>query len=558
MPPLTLDDARSALRATFGYDDFRTPQIGAVQAVLRRADALIVLPTGGGKSLCFQIPALLLPGLTVVVSPLISLMADQVQALQKRGVAAEVINSTVPPDEAARRLARLRRGEIKLLYVAPERLVIASTIDLLRGVRPSLLAVDEAHCVSEWGHDFRPSYLRIRDVRRTLGMPQTVALTATATPAVRRDIRELLGLRAPVEIVSGFDRPNLRLGVATVANEAARVEAMGRLVANPSGAVVVYAATRRQVEHVVRLLAKQRIAAVGYHAGLSPDRRARAQESFMSGRVPIIAATNAFGMGIDKADVRLVLHFAMSGSLEDYYQEAGRAGRDGGASRCILLFHPRDRQVHDRFRDISYPEPSLVRHTYDLLARESAPVRLDPSRLAAGSRRRLAPDSVKRATDFLQQNGLLHVAESADPVEIRLLASPLRAVCEEAALSEPARRILRFACDAGGDDWIALDQPALVARAFVLQRALQELEGRQLVYVRRHVGHGTLDTGRRAELRLAAALHRLEHRRAGERAKLDAMVGYAATRGCRREYILRYFGDESARATCPRCDNCDD
>jgi ATP-dependent DNA helicase RecQ len=291
-------------------------------------------------------------------------MADQVQALERRRVAATFLNSTLPPDETATRVERIRRGEIRLLYVAPERLALGSTARLLGQVGVDLLAIDEAHCVSEWGQDFRPSYLRLAEVRREIGDPQTVALTATATPGVRRDIARLLELRNPRIIVGGFDRPNLTFRVQGVKSDAERHAAMVhrlRLVTDPA---VVYAATRRQVEKVAHILSSGGVNAVPYHAGLRPDRRARAQDAFMSGTVQVIVATNAFGMGIDKPDVRLVLHYLHSGSLEDYYQEAGRAGRDGHPSNCLLLFAARDRLVHDRMRDNGHVPGELLRSVW--------------------------------------------------------------------------------------------------------------------------------------------------------------------------------------------------
>jgi ATP-dependent DNA helicase RecQ len=346
---------RGVLSDAFGYSEFRPGQQRAMSSVMAGRDTLVVLPTGGGKSLCFQVPALLLPGLTVVVSPLISLMKDQVDALEARGLPAAFINSTLTYADVADRFARAERGELRLLYVAPERFDAGSAADRLCAAGVSLLAVDEAHCISEWGHDFRPSYRRVRAIRTALGDPPTVALTATATPAVRQDIAEQLGLRDPETVVTGFDRRNLHYHVIRTRNDAEKDATLIDLLRSHPGQAVVYATTRKAVDRITAALDAAGLAVRGYHGGQDDDERRAAQDDFMHERVKTIVATNAFGMGIDKANVRLVVHHTMPGSLEAYYQEAGRAGRNGRRANCVLLHAFQDRFTHEFLIDNPRP-----------------------------------------------------------------------------------------------------------------------------------------------------------------------------------------------------------
>ena len=353
--------ALEALTRYFGYDSFRPGQQGIVEALLAGRDVLGVMPTGAGKSVCYQIPAALSPGMTLVISPLISLMRDQVDALNDLGLPAAFINTTQTPDEQAMVFAQAAAGQIKLLYVAPERLETGRFRDFAARTPISLIAVDEAHCVSQWGQDFRSSYLGIGDF--IAGLPQRPpvgAFTATATERVRRDIVGLLGLRNPAVTVTGFDRPNLYFDVVKLETKYKAAWVARYVADHPDESGIVYCATRKTTEALADTLNQMGHPAVAYHGGMSPDARETAQRDFITDKVPVVVATNAFGMGIDKSNVRYVIHHNLPESIEAYYQEAGRAGRDGEPSRCTLLWNESDIVTRRRLLDNDYENERLT------------------------------------------------------------------------------------------------------------------------------------------------------------------------------------------------------
>lgn len=353
--------ALEALTRYFGYDSFRPGQQGIVEALLAGRDVLGVMPTGAGKSVCYQIPAALSPGMTLVISPLISLMRDQVDALNDLGLPAAFINTTQTPDEQAMVFAQAAAGQIKLLYVAPERLETGRFRDFAARTPISLIAVDEAHCVSQWGQDFRSSYLGIGDF--IAGLPQRPpvgAFTATATERVRRDIVGLLGLRNPAVTVTGFDRPNLYFDVVKLETKYKAAWVARYVADHPDESGIVYCATRKTTEALTDTLNQMGRPAVAYHGGMSPDAREAAQRDFITDKVPVVVATNAFGMGIDKSNVRYVIHHNLPESIEAYYQEAGRAGRDGEPSRCTLLWNESDIVTRRRLLDNDYENERLT------------------------------------------------------------------------------------------------------------------------------------------------------------------------------------------------------
>jgi ATP-dependent DNA helicase RecQ len=558
--------ARETLRKSFGYDDFRPGQDEALAAVLSGRDAVVILPTGGGKSLCFQVPALMLPGITVVVSPLISLMKDQVDALTARGLPAAFINSTLTSAEAADRFNRAARGELKLLYVAPERFDFGNTAERLRDMGVSLLAVDEAHCVSEWGHDFRPSYLRMAAVRERLGDPPTVALTATATPEVRRDIAQQLHLRDAVTVITGFDRRNLHYHVVPTRTDAQKDAALVDILREKEGQAIIYAATRKAVERVSGVLERAGIPVATYHAGLDDEHRHEVQDAFMNEEKRAIVATNAFGMGIDKRNVRLVIHHAMPGTLEAYYQEAGRAGRDGQHSDCFLLHAFPDRFTHEFFIKGANPDRKLVEQVYDLLRRRADStglVRATPDDIVGWVRDKVSNKEVESALRILQRGEALRIEQDTASVAfVRLLATPERIKRELDDDHRLEREFLRDLWRLAGkrlNEGAAIDLDALPPHYGGASGAiplLESLEARQFVEYERTGGGIRMTAPREPLSRFKVDFAALDRRRNADLAKLDAVQKYAYAPGCRRAFILRYFGDPAANAPCSGCDNC--
>ncbi len=537
-----------------------------MESVLAGRDTLVILPTGGGKSLCYQVPALVLSGITVVVSPLISLMKDQVDALEAKGIPAAFINSSLSASQISDRLGKARRGEIKLLYLAPERFDFGSAAEKIAAMGVSLLAIDEAHCISEWGHDFRPSYRRVREIREKLGFPPTLALTATATPEVRRDIARVLNLRDPEVVLTGFDRPNLRWHVVRTKNDSEKDGTLVDILARHEGVAIVYAATRKTVDRVAHVLTRAGIRSEAYHAGLDDDRRREVQDAFMSERVRAIVATNAFGMGIDKRNVRLVVHHAMPGSLEAYYQEAGRAGRDGAPADCYLLHAFQDRFTHEFFIKGACPERDVVTAVYHAACNrcdDAGMLSLDAAGLASAAKGKVSDREAESAVRILTSAGALSVAEgSRSRARVRLLATPERIRTElgseetiEVGVLRALWRGTRGAVAQGAI--VDLDSlPPGLAGPQGAAAVLDDLQARQFV-VWSKVGEGLVVADRTAPIdRWPVDWETLDRRRRAESSQLDVMQKYAYTDRCRRGFVLRYFGDPAATNRCEQCDNC--
>lgn len=561
-------DGIDAHLSRFGLSSFRPGQREVISAVIGKQDCLCIMPTGGGKSLCYQLPAVMREGLTLVVSPLIALMKDQVDALQALGIAATFINSSLTQVEQRERMEEMAAGRLDLVYIAPERLRHQLFLEKVRAAKVHLLAVDEAHCISEWGHDFRPDYARLGRFRERLGFPQTIALTATATPKVRDDVARQLQLREPKVFITGFARSNLRFEVQEPQGDLGKYEALRVFLEETPGAGIIYAATRKRCEELVDTLREmQKDRKVGlYHAGLMPEDRRRIQDDFMEDRLPLIVATNAFGMGIDKPDLRFVVHFNMPGSLEAYYQEAGRAGRDGLPSRCLLLFSQSDRYVQEFFIDNKYPPREAVKKVYDYLRREEAsPIELTLQEIKDGTGLSLTTEGIASCEKILEKAQVLERLDSRQNQAAVRIDSDLPTLVD--LLSPDAtvqRKVMRAIENIVGElrhERVFLS-PTSLARSTELDsaaiaRALKELSKlKAFDYVPPFRGRATHMLERKKPFdQLGIDFAELDRRKAAEYEKLERVIGYARTRKCRQVEILDYFGD-LGKARCGNCDNC--
>ena len=563
--------AAHVLRDTFGFDEFRPGQEDILNAVLRGNDVIGVLPTGGGKSLCYQVPALLFPHMTVVVSPLIALMKDQTERLQSKGVAAFAVHGGMNAGDINNVIHEALSGRVRLLYVAPERLESATFRKQLRTIPMSLLAIDEAHCISEWGHDFRPAYQSIASLFDDRARVPILALTATATPDVRADVIRSLSMQNAVEIVRGFDRPNLALRVERTA---AKVEYLTRtLRSNLGQAAIIYSGSRRRVESVTEDLKRRGISVEGYHAGMPSRDRSDVQDRFIHSAAAILVATNAFGMGIDKSDVRHVFHTDLTLTLEAYYQEAGRAGRDGLPSTCTLVYQTEDRRLMDFYIAGTYPERKAIEDVYTYLcdrAQLSVGCAIDTPILADGASIAVAlhiPATVVGGVlNVLERAGVVvrTTPNGAARIQLRTSAARLAAF---ASTAPPERRLVADVVArllAGREIGASVDVSIseLLRRSAItpheFSATIRSMQIAQLVrYVPPQTGGGIVITSERvAPSQLPVDWERIDVRRAHAIQKLEVMIRYAETRQCKRNFILSYFGDLSASGDCGKCTSC--
>jgi ATP-dependent DNA helicase RecQ len=557
-----LDEMEAALKQHFGFDGFLEGQEAVVRRIVSGEDICVVMPTGAGKSLCYQLPALMRLGYSLVISPLISLMKDQVDALRARKIAAAYINSTLNPNEQQAVLQATAQGQIKLLYVAPERFRSQSFRQLLLQRPPDMLIIDEAHCISQWGHDFRPDYVRIGANVAKLNIQQVCAFTATATPIVRADIATQLG-RQLAPFVTGFTRPNLAFSVIEASTNDQKITIIKRLLKKDPQPTIIYAATRKNID-----MLGQELQCIRYHGGMGDGEREAAQDTFMRAECPVVAATNAFGMGIDRPDVRRVIHFNIPGSIEAYYQEAGRAGRDGEDAQCILLLSQRDRHIHEFFIEMSNPPPFVVTALYNELLRraeieQNNHLEVTQTELADHVHGAKGDQQISAALKILEKHQYLvrgYRQQNRGQLKLQRPAKQVREAFPEPNTQRAVflhRLMAYFRANLYEGIEVTYDYLETITglNGDQVRRVLRALNGHEILWLPPFAGRG-LTLAKPDERNLQIDFSEEQRRADQERKRLDDMFAYPRTPDCRQRYMIDYFGQQAGNWRCGSCDRC--
>ncbi|MBN2189814.1 MAG: RecQ family ATP-dependent DNA helicase [Candidatus Aureabacteria bacterium] len=560
-------DSLSYLSKYFGFETFKAGQKSVIEKVIEKKNILAVMPTGGGKSLCYQLPAVIFKGITIVVSPLISLMKDQIDDLNELFIEATFINSSISAKEQENRINKAKKGTYKLLYIAPERFRSKKFVDLLKTIKVELLAIDEAHCISTWGHDFRPDYLRLRHFIKLMDNPPVIALTATATPEVQQDIIRQLDIGKTEVIVTGFDRENLIFSVIHTPTKKDKNAVLKDALKRNHGSAIVYVGTRKKAESTSEFLKSIGVKAMAYHAGMDDREREEVQNSFMNGKIPVLVATNAFGMGIDKDDIRYLIHYDIPGNIESYYQEAGRAGRDGKKSWCILLYSPSDIKLQEYFIDQSYPSKEQIFAVHNfLLNQEENLISKTREEIRKQLYVEMSEQGISSALRILKKAGTVDILSRSDNtasvkfrIKPEIITNERKSKIQKSITSAIIKNSQK---DPENEMSFSFPMSKLIQSVDLtpdqIIRGLNNMDKQNIIeYIPPFRGKTILIKDRATPFeKLNIDWENLNEMRNREIKKLYQIVQYATSSACRRKMLLEYFGEKYAHDICPGCDIC--